>query len=44
MQIEQPSRQATDQRKANVKTGIILGSIALMFFAGFVVKMFLLGK
>ena len=44
MQIEPPSRQASDQRKANVKTGLILGSIALMFFAGFVVKMFLLGK
>ena len=44
MQIEPSSRQATEQRKANVKTGLILGSIALMFFAGFVVKMFLLGK
>ena len=44
MQIERPSQQSTEQRKANVKTGLILGSIALMFFAGFVVKMFLLGK
>ena len=44
MQIEQPSRHDTDQRKANVKTGLILASVALVFFVGFVVKMFLLGK
>ncbi len=44
MQIEQPSLRNTDQRKANVKTGLILASVALVFFVGFVVKMFLLGK
>ena len=44
MQTEHQPGQNSDQRKANVRTGLILGSIALMFFAGFVVKMFLLGK
>jgi hypothetical protein len=44
MQIEPPSRQAIDQRKANVKTGLILASVALVFFVGFVIKMFLIGK
>ena len=48
MQIEQQpgqnSDQSNDQRRANVKTGLILASVALVFFVGFVVKMFLLGK
>ena len=33
-----------DQRKNNTRLGLILASVALVFFAGFVVKMFLLGK
>ena len=44
MQIEPSPHPRIAQRKANLRTGLILGSIALMFFAGFVVKMFLLGK
>ena len=31
-------------RKANVRMGLILASIALVFFVGFVVKMFLLSR
>lgn len=31
-------------RKANVRMGLVLGSIALVFFVGFVVKMFLLSR
>jgi hypothetical protein len=34
----------SDQKKANLKTGLILASVALVFFVGFIVKMFLLGK
>ncbi len=44
MQINHQPGQSSDQRKANVKTGLILASVALVFFVGFVVKMFLLGK
>jgi hypothetical protein len=33
-----------EQKKTNLKTGLILASVALVFFAGFVAKMFLLGK
>ena len=33
-----------EQKKANLKTGLILASVALVFFVGFVAKMFLLGK
>ena len=32
------------QKKANLKTALILGSVALIFFVGFVAKMFLLGR
>jgi hypothetical protein len=32
-----------EQKKANVKTGLILASIALVFFVGFMVKMAVLG-
>lgn len=32
-----------EQRKANVRTGLILASIAAVFFAGFMAKMILLG-
>ena len=30
------------QKKANLRLGLILASVALVFFVGFVVKMFLL--
>ena len=30
-----------DQRKANLKTGLILASVALVFFIGFFAKMYL---
>lgn len=33
-----------EQKKANRKTGLILGSIALVFLLGFFAKMALLGK
>jgi hypothetical protein len=32
-----------EQKKANVRMALILASIALVFFVGFVVKMTLLG-
>jgi hypothetical protein len=32
------------QRKANVKLALILASVALVFFMGFVVKMVWLGR
>jgi hypothetical protein len=35
---------SNDQKKSNLKTGLILASVALVFFFGFVLKMFLLGK
>lgn len=33
-----------EQKKANLKTGLILASIAVMFFVGFMAKMIVLGK
>jgi hypothetical protein len=33
-----------EQKKANRRTGLILGSIALVFLLGFIAKMALLGK
>ena len=33
-----------EQKKANLKMALILASIALVFFAGFMVKMALLGS
>jgi hypothetical protein len=33
-----------EQKKANVKTGLILASVALVFFIGFMGKMVLLGR
>ena len=33
-----------DRRKKNIRLALILASVALVFFAGFVGKMFLLGK
>jgi hypothetical protein len=29
------------QKKANLKTGLILATVAIVFFVGFMVKMFL---
>jgi hypothetical protein len=34
----------SEQKKANLRTGLILASIAAVFFIGFMVKMFVLGK
>ncbi len=31
-----------EQKRANLKTGLILASVALVFFIGFIVKMALL--
>ena len=33
-----------ERRKANVRLGLILASVALVFFLGFLAKMALLGK
>ncbi len=33
-----------EQKKTNLKTGLILASVALVFFIGFMVKMIVLGK
>lgn len=33
-----------EQKKANVRTGLILATIALVFFLGVIAKFFLLGK
>jgi len=33
-----------EQKKANVRTGLILASIAVLFFVGFMARMILLGK
>ena len=30
-----------EQRKANLKTGLILATVAVVFFVGFIVKMYL---
>jgi len=32
------------QKKANLRTGLILASVAAMFFVGFMARMVLLGK
>jgi hypothetical protein len=32
-----------EQKKANARTGLILGSIAVIFFVGFMARMVLLG-
>ena len=40
--MSQPDRET--QRKANVRLGLILASLALLFAAGFVVKMLWLGR
>ncbi|MFZ1607486.1 cytochrome oxidase small assembly protein [Candidatus Aalborgicola defluviihabitans] len=33
-----------EQKKANTRTGLILASIALIFFVGFMARMILLSK
>ena len=33
-----------EQKKANVRTGLVLATIALVFFLGVIAKFFLLGK
>jgi hypothetical protein len=33
-----------EQRRANLRTGLILASVAVVFFIGFMVKMVLLSK
>ena len=33
----------SDQRKRNVRLGLILGSVALGFYIGFIVRMLVLG-
>lgn len=33
-----------DKKKQNLRTGLILASVALVFFLGFMAKMVLLGK
>ena len=33
----------SEQRKRNVRVGLILGSVALVFFIGFIVRMLVLG-
>ena len=34
----------SEQRKRNVRLGLILGSVALVFFIGFIVRMVVLGR
>lgn len=36
--------QTDPRRKANVKLALILASVALVFFAGFMIKMIWLGR
>lgn len=33
-----------EQKKANTKTGLILATVAVMFFVGFMARMVLLGR
>jgi hypothetical protein len=33
-----------DQKKKNIRTGLILASVVLMFFLGFMVRMIYFGK
>ncbi len=34
----------SDRKKSNVRLGLILASVAVVFFIGFMVKMVLLGR
>jgi len=38
------SMMTPEQKKANARTGLILASIAVIFFVGFMARMVLLGK
>lgn len=33
-----------EQKKSNLRTGLILASVALVFFVGFIVKMIVLSR
>ncbi|MCX8517315.1 MAG: cytochrome oxidase small assembly protein [Rhodoferax sp.] len=35
--------QSSEQKKANLRMGLVLASIAAVFFVGFMVKMLVLG-
>jgi hypothetical protein len=35
---------SAEQKKANLRLGLILASVALVFFVGFMAKMIFLGK
>lgn len=35
---------AEDRKKSNLRMGLVLASIALAFFIGFMIKMFLLSR
>ena len=37
-------RSTEQQRKSNVRLALVLGSVALVFFVGFVTKIVLLGR
>jgi len=39
-----PEQQKNNQRKSNVRMGLILASVALVFFIGFMAKMIYLAK
>jgi hypothetical protein len=38
------NKMTPEQKKANLKTGLILASVAVVIFFGFMVKMIFLGK
>lgn len=38
------NRSTSPQRKSNVRLGLVLASVALVFFVGFVTKIVLLGR
>jgi len=43
MRTDRVHNMTAEQRKANRRTGLILASVALMFFVGFMARMVLLG-
>jgi len=44
MAFQTDMAQTDPRRKANVKLALILASVALVFFAGFMIKMIWLGR
>ncbi len=44
MPLQSLNIMTSEQKKANLKTGLILASIALMFFVGFMAKMIILSR